>query len=98
MIGRLGVSVKFKGKGIGKELMDFIKAWFIDAGNKTGCRFLVVDSYNKEKPLAYYIKNGFKYIFDVETDEQKYAGIELAENETLDTRLLYFDLITLSKS
>lgn len=97
LIGRLGVSVDFEGQGLGRELMDFIKAWFIDGGNKTGCRFLVVDSYNKERPLSYYTRNNFKYIFDDEEDEQKYSGVELEEGETLDTRLLYFDLIVLAK-
>jgi len=44
--------------------MDFIKSWFVDSNNKTGCRFLVVDLYNKEHPIQYYMKNGFKFIFD----------------------------------
>jgi hypothetical protein len=48
--------------------MDFIKSWFIDSNNKTGCRFLVVDSYNKEHPIRYYMKNGFKFIFDNEEE------------------------------
>jgi hypothetical protein len=53
LIGRLGVSVIHKKKGIGKELMDFIKAWFVDQNNKTGCRYIVVDSYNEKDPIQY---------------------------------------------
>ena len=34
-------------------------AWFIDSGNKTGCRFVVVDAYNEERPIRYYQKCGF---------------------------------------
>lgn len=30
LIGRLGVAEDFKKRGIGKELMDFIKSWFVD--------------------------------------------------------------------
>ena len=56
LIGRLGVNIEFKGKGVGPELMDFIKAWFIDGENKTGCRFIVVDSYNESGPLSFYTK------------------------------------------
>lgn len=94
LIGRLGVSKDFEGKGIGKELMEFIKSWFIDSENKTGCRFLVVDSYNKERPIKYYSKNGFKFIFNSETEEKEYSGI--TSEETLNTRLMFFDLIVLS--
>jgi len=53
MIGRLGVDAKFQGCGIGKQLMNFIKGWFIDNENKTGCRFIVVDAYVNEKATAY---------------------------------------------
>ena len=38
LIGRLGINVDFAHRGIGSELMEFIKSWFLDAGNKTGCR------------------------------------------------------------
>jgi GNAT superfamily N-acetyltransferase len=95
LIGRLGVTTEFEGKGIGRELMDFIKSWFIDSNNKTGCRFLVVDSYNKEHPIRYYMKNGFKFIFDNEEEEKTYSGI--VTNKSLHTRLMSFDLIVISR-
>ncbi len=94
LIGRLGVNKDFGGKGIGRELMDFIKGWFIDSNNKTGCRFLVVDSYNTPKPLAYYKRNGFEPLFT--TDEQEKNYFDLDESIVLKTRLMYFDLILLS--
>ena len=40
LIGRLGVSDKFKKNGIGRELMDFIKSWFIDPENKISRVFI----------------------------------------------------------
>ena len=95
LIGRLGVAIEFEGKGIGRELMDFIKSWFIDYNNKTGCRFLVVDSYNKEQPIRYYTKNGFKFIFEDEVEEKAYSGI--ITNESLYTRLMSFDLIVITR-
>lgn len=49
LIGRLGINVEFAHRGISSELMEFIKSWFIDAGNKTYCRFLIADTYDKEK-------------------------------------------------
>lgn len=96
LIGRLGVNKEYKCKGIGKELMDFIKAWFVDSGNKTGCRFIVVDSYNEPGPLRYYKKNGFIPLYSSEEQEKDHAGIP--EDKPLMTRLMYFDLIVLSSS
>jgi GNAT superfamily N-acetyltransferase len=93
LIGRLGVNQEFKRKGIGPELMDFIKAWFIDGENKTGCRFIVVDSYNESGPLNFYTKCGFKTLFSTEEQEKEYLNI--SEEERLSTRLMYFDLIIL---
>mgnify|MGYP005842380645 CR=1 FL=1 len=94
LIGRLGVSDEFKKKGIGKELMDFIKSWFIHPENKTGCRFVVVDSYNEEVPLSYYQHNGFNFLFSSEKQEKEY--MTLPEEYELETRLMFFDLIVLS--
>jgi GNAT superfamily N-acetyltransferase len=94
LIGRLGVNKKFKGKGIGNELMDFIKAWFVDPENKTGCRFIVVDAYNEIAPLRYYTNNGFIPIYSTEEQEKENTGIHAKLK--LKTRLLYFDLIVLS--
>lgn len=94
LIGRLGVCQQFKKKGIGRELMDFIKAWFIDHENKTGCRFIVVDSYNEKIPLDYYQRNGFQFLFSTEEQEKEY--MDLPEGVDLRTRLMYFDLIILS--
>ena len=94
LIGRLGVNKDFKKQGIGCELMEFIKSWFIDKNNKTGCRFVVVDAYNKKESLNYYLKNGFQYVFSTKEEEKKYMRISL--NSSLRTRLMYFDLICLS--
>lgn len=93
LIGRLGINSEFKGKKIGSALMDFIKAWFIDPHNKTGCRFIIVDAYNEEIPLSYYTKNGFQYMFSSEKQESEYTHKNAST--PLNTRLMYFDLIVL---
>lgn len=94
LIGRLGVNQTFKRNGIGRELMDFIKSWFIDPNNKTGCRFIVVDSYNENIPKQYYMNNEFEFLFSTEDQEKEYTG--LSDDALLATRLMYFDLIVLS--
>lgn len=94
LIGRLGVNKDFESQGIGSSLMDFIKAWFIDQENKTGCRFIVVDSYNTPNATKYYLKNGFDFLFSSEDQELEHMGLK--KYSELKTRLMYFDLITLS--
>lgn len=100
MIGRLGVNVDFRKvlvedqKSIGDQVMDFVKAWFVDKANKTGCRFVIVDSYNSEKALRYYKRNGFRELFSSEEQEKENSGLD--PNSELKTRLMYFDLIVLA--
>lgn len=99
LIGRLGVNKDFRNltgeeKSVGDQLMDFIKSWFIDKGNKTGCRFIVVDAYNTVAPLKYYRRNGFTELFGSEEQEREYTGI--STDTPLNTRLLYYDLILLA--
>lgn len=100
LIGRLGINADFRkiqgeSERTGKQLMDFIKSWFIDGANKTGCRFIVVDSYNKSKPLKYYSDNGFQMLFSTELQEKEFTNID--SEKSLQTRLMYFDLIILKK-
>ena len=49
-IGRLGISKDLHGAGIGTNIIDFIKLYFLD-DNKTGCRFITVDAYNAAIPF-----------------------------------------------
>ncbi len=93
MIGRLGISSDFQGQHIGSDIISFIKAWFVDPLNKTGCRFLLVDSYNKENNLTFYQRNGFNYLFSTEEQEREFRGIK--PERPLNSRLMYFDLIEL---
>lgn len=91
LIGRLGVDRGFGKKNIGSDLMDFIKAWFIDPDNKTGCRFVVVDAYIDKYVIDYYKSNGFVEMFSSEDQEKEYYNLK--SEDTLKTRLMYFDLI-----
>jgi hypothetical protein len=58
-IGRLGISSKYKGKGLGGIILDYIKMLFI-TNNRTGCKFITVDAYNAS--TSFYEKNDFLYI------------------------------------
>jgi GNAT superfamily N-acetyltransferase len=93
LVGRLGVNNEFGGKGIGTELISFIKQWMLDPSNKTACRYLTVDAYNNETTLKFYEINGFKTIFSSDNQEKKYVGLSIEKE--LKTRLMYFDLMLL---
>ena len=95
LIGRLGVCRKYRNQKVGSQIIVFIKAWFLSDHNKTGCRFIVVDAYNKEDVLHFYSNenNNFSFLFKEESQEKLYNSIPA--NENLKTRQMYFDLATL---
>jgi GNAT superfamily N-acetyltransferase len=78
-IGRIGVCHTRHGQKIGTQVLDYLKAWFT-TNNKTGCRFLIVDAYNKPRVLKFYTDNGFSFL--------------TGKDEKEETRIMYFDLKT----
>ena len=70
--------------------MDVIKYWFVDENNKAACRYMLVDAYNSEATLHYYLKNGFKPLYKTEQSEKNAFGI--SDEEVLKSRVMYFDL------
>lgn len=99
LVGQLAVSDLFSGHHVGDELLDFIKSWFIDPLNKTGCRYVIVDAVNHPKVFEYYQRNGFKFLFSSDKEEWTFLhnkGLEpTTPVEPMKTRLMYFDLIYL---
>ena len=77
LIGRLGVSKSFQGQGlnVGTQLMNALKYWFVDENNKAACRYMLVDAYNKDSTIHYYLKNGFKLLYKTEQSEKDAFGI-----------------------
>jgi GNAT superfamily N-acetyltransferase len=92
LIGRLGVSLNYQGKGlgIGSQLMNALKFWFVDENNKAACRYMIVDAYNTESTLHYYEKNGFKPLYKSDKAERDSFGIP--DDEPLKSRIYYYDL------
>jgi len=81
-VGRFATCKGLQRQGIGTALLDFIKVWFTQ-GNKTGCRFIIVDAYNKSHTIMFYQKNGFEFLIEEDSGDK--------------TRLMFFDLITFKK-
>ena len=93
LIGRLGVNKEFAHEGIGTEVIEMLKWWFVEPNNKTGCRYIAVDAYNDKTILNFYCKrNGFKPLFF--SDEQE--AVSSNKSLPLNTRYLYFDLIDIA--
>lgn len=59
-IGRLGVHTTYQCGGVGSILLNIIRK-FMCINNRTGCRFLTLDAYNKTYIINFYKKNGFLF-------------------------------------
>ncbi|MDR3366462.1 MAG: GNAT family N-acetyltransferase [Prevotellaceae bacterium] len=94
LVCRIGVNMAFRKKGIGSEMLDFIKSLAVQPDNWSSCRFLTVDAYNNERTRRYYQINGFKDLFSTEEQEKEYIGFP--PEKELKTRLMYYDLMLLS--
>lgn len=102
LIGRLAVAEGFGCKGIGSDILRFIKKWFTEEDNKTACRFAIVDAKNEPEVLYFYEKNDFKPLFPREIDEDIYTKPPKDDTERterlqhprkLRTRLMFCDLL-----
>ena len=85
------------GRALGYRLLGLknIKFWFIDPLNKTGCRFVIVDAYNDPTTIDFYTRNDFDTVFSTEQQERDYRRI--ASATPLSTRLMYYDLMMMSR-
>lgn len=95
LIARLGVSKDFRSLHIGSDILSYIKLWFLELYNKTGCRFMIVDAYNESSTMAFYEQNGFTAVFSTEQQEKDYRHI--TSDAPLSTRLMYYDLMKTAK-
>lgn len=82
-IGKFATNKKYLRKGFGRIAMSLIKLWFL-MPNKTGCRYIVVDSRRTEEAEGFYYDNGF----------EDYPKDDLSK----DTKLMYFDLLAYKRS
>lgn len=95
LVARLGVSKDFHSLHIGSDALDNIKLWFLEPYNKTGCRFVIVDAYNTQATIRFYERNGFRTVFSTDQQEKEYRRIE--GDISLNTRLMYYDLMMVAK-
>ena len=91
LVARLGVSKDYRSLNIGSDALSYIKLWFLEPYNKTGCRFMIVDAYNNAETISFYEKNGFKTVFSSVQQEKDYR--HLVPEVSLNTRLMYYDLM-----
>ena len=78
-IGRLAIASRYKGKGIGRNLIKIIKMTLSEKQTISAFRFLTVDAYLSA--TAFYEKNGFRMM--------------VADDDDRHTRLMFFDMMEL---
>lgn len=78
-IGRLAIASRYKGKGIGRNLIKIIKMTLSETQTISAFRFLTVDAYLSA--TAFYEKNGFRMM--------------VADDYDRHTRLMFFDMMEL---
>ncbi|MCF0225445.1 MAG: N-acetyltransferase [Fibrobacter sp.] len=93
LIGQLGVDMHYSGNGVGSFILNFVKMFFLDPQNKSGCRFIIVDALADK--IRFYQKNDFKFVFETEDSEKE--AKQLKTRAPLRTRMMYFDLLTLKQ-
>lgn len=82
-IARLGVAAAFQRQGFGREMIRLIAQLFT-TDNRTGCRFITLEAYNKPPVIAFYESAGFDFMTSADIGHQ--------------TRHMYFDLLRVSVS
>lgn len=90
LIGRLGVATAFQGMHLGAQLLDYLKYRLTLDRNLAACRFLLVDAYNNEHTLQFYIRNGFTPLYATESLERE--AFDVPQGEGLRARMMYLDL------
>lgn len=69
-ITRLGVSRVFHGNGVGTQVINMVKRFFLTQ-NRTGCRFITVDAYTNA--VDFYLRNDFSFFTDKDERRQTRA-------------------------
>ncbi|MGM9778367.1 MAG: N-acetyltransferase, partial [Prevotella sp.] len=53
LIGRLAISKNYANQGFGSDVVRFVKEWFVDNDNKSGCRLAIVDAKNSKNVISF---------------------------------------------
>ena len=75
-IGRLAIDKTFKGKGLGRIIIDTIINHCIDLNEDQACRVITVDAY--AQAVNFYHKIGFEFLTKLDEEDE--------------TRLMFLDL------
>ena len=77
-IGRLAIDKTFKGKGLGRIIIDTIINHCIDLNDDQACRLITVDAYSQA--VTFYQKIGYEFLTKLDEEDK--------------TRLMFLDLTT----
>lgn len=78
-IGRFAISMNYRGRNMGTQMMDAVKVLLNTNQTHSAFRFITVDAYLSA--IEFYRKNGFQELTQKEEDDH--------------TRLMYFDMMSM---
>jgi len=76
-IARLGIQKAYQRNGLGRLLLNMTKYFFLK-DNRTGCRLLTLDAYNRDGVISFYEDSDFKFIHE--------------KDKNRSTRIMFYDL------
>lgn len=85
-IGRLAINQKYKGCGIGDQLLEWIKTQIVFSNDVSASRFITLDADNHHKVIEFYQKNGFNTFL---SEEQE---LSLRKQSKLRSRFMFIDI------
>lgn len=71
-LARLAVAKDLQRTNLGTTVINLVKRMFV-TDNRTGCRFLTVDAYNRPEVIRFYFRNGFELMVDNDQHESSRA-------------------------
>ena len=58
-LGRMGVQLQFKRRGVGTAILRYVTAMALEAGERVGIRYLTLDAEPTDGLVEWYLKRGF---------------------------------------
>jgi ribosomal protein S18 acetylase RimI-like enzyme len=81
LIGMLGVDTRYKGRGLGKEMVQTAIVYAMDAASTVGCRIVHVDSDRTDVAMGLYRAMGFSMAQGQEKRTKAWMYLDLKERD-----------------
>jgi hypothetical protein len=75
-LGMMGIDNSFRGKGLGDDLLTWIKINLYNSDSICGYRYIILDAVNKRPVLNLYLRNEFDFLHPSEEEEKQHYDEE----------------------